>query len=84
MFGFHSVRGLKTSCMSGALINQLGGRKHDPVQLTPTLINYYNDKLIGHAVGWINDALERQVKSPSSHKLLLYVLFRKLKLHLSM
>lgn len=61
--------------MVSALANQLGGRRHDPVQLTPTLINYFNEKLIGHTLGWITDGAEKQVRrilSSHKHYLLLY------------
>ncbi|XP_046580987.1 WW domain-containing adapter protein with coiled-coil-like [Haliotis rubra] len=44
-----------TSALSGASI-----KKDNSVELTPSLSNYYNEKLIGHVLGWQADHAERQ------------------------
>ena len=36
-------------------------RKPDNVELTPSLINYYDSRLTGHVTGWPGDQVEKQV-----------------------
>ena len=45
-----------TSALSGAII-----KKEQSVELTPSLSNYYNEKLVGHVLGWQADHVEKQV-----------------------
>ncbi|XP_041375025.1 WW domain-containing adapter protein with coiled-coil homolog [Gigantopelta aegis] len=44
-----------TSALSGAII-----KKEQSVELTPSLSNYFNEKLIGHVLGWQAEHVERQ------------------------
>lgn len=67
----HSVRSSRqgspspshTSSQSISLsrgLNAVGSRKHDSIQLTPSLSNYYNERLVEHVTGWQGDQAERQ------------------------
>ncbi|XP_025080863.1 WW domain-containing adapter protein with coiled-coil-like isoform X1 [Pomacea canaliculata] len=48
---------LGTSALSAAAL-----KSQQSVNLTPSLSNYYNEKLIGHVLGWQADQLERQAE----------------------
>lgn len=60
---------LGTSALSAAAL-----KSQQSVNLTPSLSNYYNEKLIGHVLGWQADQLERQVV----HLLLVILFFHKM------
>ena len=46
-----------TSALSAAAL-----KSQQSVTLTPSLSNFYNEKLIGHVLGWQGEQTERQVK----------------------
>jgi hypothetical protein len=46
-----------TSCLAAASI-----KPTSTVELTPSLANYYDEKLIGHVCGWQGALIERQVR----------------------
>ena len=42
-------------------------KREETAKLTASLSNYYNEKLIGHVLGWQADGVEKQVSELDHH-----------------